>query len=44
MRSSEPGEVFCAEGARHTPVQQGLDQLGLEHAKFQTGWGRPIVR
>ena len=31
---SELGEVFRSEGSRHTPVQQGLNHLGLQHSDF----------
>ena len=36
VRRSELGEEFHAEGPRHTPVQQGPDHLGLQHADCQT--------
>ena len=29
VRRLEPGEVFRAEGPRHTPVQEVLNYLGL---------------
>ena len=35
---SKLGEVFRSEGPRHTPVQQGLDYLGLKLYKtFRLG-------
>ena len=44
VRSSELGEVFRAEGLRHTPAQQGPNHLGLQHANFRAGrGGRHIV-
>ena len=30
---SELGKVFRPEGSRHTPAQQGLDHLGLQHSR-----------
>ena len=45
VRRSEPSEVFCPEGPRHTPVQQSLDNLDLQQADFQTKWNsRPIIQ
>ena len=47
MHRSELGEVshFRTESPRNTPVQQGLNYLGLQHAGFQTNRGRlPIVQ
>ena len=36
VHRSESGEVFGAEGPRHTPVQQQcLTHLGLQHADCQ---------
>ena len=40
VRRSQPGEVFPAWSPRHTPVQQSLNGLGLQHADFQTKRGR----
>ena len=37
--NSELGKVFRAEGPCHTPVQQGLDHLGLQHADLQAERG-----
>ena len=38
---SKPGKVFRSEVTRHTPVQQGLNHLGLQHRNFQAkGGGR----
>ena len=39
VRRSDPGEEKRAEGPRHTPVQQGLNHLGLQHTDFQTTRG-----
>ena len=36
---SELGEVFRAEGPRQTPVQQGLNHLGLQYADFPSKQG-----
>ena len=45
VRQSEPGEVFRAEGPRHTCVQQGLSHLGLQDADFQTiREGRDVIQ
>ena len=39
------GKVFRSQGPRHTPVQQGLNHLGLQHSAFQTNRGdRPIMK
>ena len=44
-RQSEHGQVFRPEGPRHTPVQQGLNQLDLPHAELQTKLsGRHIIQ
>ena len=44
-RSKLGNEVFRSEGPRHTPVQQGLNHLGLQHWDFQAnGGGRPIIQ
>ena len=40
----ELGKVFRSEGPRHTPVQQGLNYLGLQRSDFQAKRGGcPIV-
>ena len=36
---SKLGKVFRFEGPRHTPLQQGLNHLGLQHSDFQTERG-----
>ena len=42
---SKLGKVFCSEGPRHAPVQQALNDLGLQYRDFQaTGDGRPITQ
>ena len=42
---SKFGKVFCSEGLRHTPVQQGLSHLGLQYSDFQAkGDGRIIIQ
>ena len=42
---SKLGKVFRSEGPRHTPVEQGLNHLGLQHSDFQAeGGGRPIIQ
>ena len=41
---SKLGKVFRSEDPRHTPVQQGLNHLGLQHSDFQAkGDGHPII-
>ena len=43
--SSKLGKAFHSEGPRHSPVQQGLNRLGPQHAGFQiTRGGRPIIQ
>ena len=45
VHRSESGEVFRAEGLRHTPVQQCLNHLGPQHADFQAKHGgRHIIQ
>ena len=42
---SKLGKVFHSKGPRHTPVQQGLSHLGLQHSNFWAkGDGRPIIQ
>ena len=36
---SKLGKVFRSEGPRHTPVQQRLNHLGLQHSDFQAKRG-----
>ena len=44
VRLSELVVVSCVEGSRHTPIQQGLNHLGLQQADLQAEpGGRPIV-
>ena len=39
------GKMFRSEGPRHSPVQQGLNHLGLQHIDFQTKrGGRAIIQ
>ena len=40
VHRSDPGKVLRSEGPRHTSVQQGLNQLGLQHADVQIKRGR----
>ena len=41
---SKLGKVFRSKGPRHTPLQQGVNHLGLLHSEFQAmGGGRPII-
>ena len=45
VRRPEPSEALRAEGSRHTPVQQSVNYLGLQHTDFQTKWiGRLIIQ
>ena len=42
---SKLGKVFRSECPRHTPVQQGLNHLGLQHSNILAkGGGRPIIQ
>ena len=42
---SKLGKVFRSEGLRHTPVQQRLNHLGLQHSGFQAKrGGLPIIQ
>ena len=41
---SKLGKVVRSEGPVHTPVQQGLNHLGLQHSGIQPeGGGRLII-
>ena len=38
-------KVFRSEGPHHTPVQQGLHHLGLQHSDFTAKCGgRPVIQ
>ena len=45
MSRSKIGKVFRSEGPHHTPVQQGLNRLGLQYSDFRAkGGSRPIIQ